>query len=264
MPKTGKQKLSLRLQAVADFVTNGNRVADIGTDHGFLAIYLIQSGRCPHAVAMDVRKGPLQRAREHIAAAGLTDRIDTRLSDGAAALAPGEAESAVIAGMGGLTVIQILEAAKAAQGWLGLREWILEPQSDLAKVRRYLWENGFSINRENLVLEDGKYYPVLHVLPDAPEETGKNRPERQQDCLRFLREKIPEEARVQRLLDQYGEWTVAHRHPLLSGLLKRDIARRRVILKSLKESAGKIEPERRRQAVEKEMEDLFILWEIVG
>ncbi len=263
MPQTGKQKLSLRLQAVADFVTKGNRVADIGTDHGFLAIYLIQSGQCPHAIAMDVREGPLERARGHIAKAGLTNQIDTRLSNGLAALAPGEAESAVIAGMGGLTVIQILEAAKAAPGWTSLREWILEPQSDLEKVRKYLRENGFFISRENLVLEDGKYYPVLYVRTAAPKQAEKSGTDKQRDCLRLLCEKIPDRDRVQRLLDRYGEWTVVHRHPQLCGLLKRDIARRRVILESLKESARKADHERRRQAVEKELEDLLVLRGIV-
>lgn len=155
------QKLSKRLQAAADFVSEGNRTADIGTDHGFLPIYLIQSGKCPQAIAMDIRKGPLERAREHIAAAGLGGLIQTRLSDGMQALERGEADSAVITGMGGQTVIHILEEAREILP--DLKELVLEPQSDTAKVRRYLREHKMEIDREALVQEAGKFYPVLHV-----------------------------------------------------------------------------------------------------
>lgn len=156
------QKLSLRLQAAADFVTHGSRVADVGTDHGHLPIYLIQCGKCPCAVAMDIRQGPLQRAKEHIADAGLCDNIKTRLSDGMQGLLPGEADSIVIAGMGGMTIIQILSASSGLLP--DLKELILAPQSDIAKVRRFLRERGLVIDRENLVWEDGKFYPIMHVV----------------------------------------------------------------------------------------------------
>ena len=79
-----------------------------------------------------------------------------------------------------------LEAAKAAPGWTSLREWILEPQSDLEKVRKYLRENGFFISRENLVLEDGKYYPVLHVRTAAPKQAEKSGTDKQRGCLRLF------------------------------------------------------------------------------
>ena len=92
-------KLSDRLEMIASFVEHGNRLADIGTDHGYVPIYLVQTGRVPSALAMDVRKGPLLRAEEHIREAGLSGRIQTRLSDGLKKLAPGEADTVVIAGM---------------------------------------------------------------------------------------------------------------------------------------------------------------------
>ena len=82
-------KLSDRLEMIASFVEPGNRLADIGTDHGYVPIYLVQTGRVPSALAMDVRKGPLLRAEEHIREAGLSGRIQTRLSDGLKKLAPG-------------------------------------------------------------------------------------------------------------------------------------------------------------------------------
>ena len=101
--------LSARLQAVAGLVTDGYRLADIGTDHAYIPIWLVKTGRIPGAVAADINKGPLKRAMEHIRANGLESRIDIRLSDGFAALTPGEVQSAVLAGMGGGLMIRILK-----------------------------------------------------------------------------------------------------------------------------------------------------------
>ena len=93
-------ELSKRLMAVACLVTPGNRLADVGTDHGYIPIYLIKENRIPHAIAMDVNRGPLLRAQEHIRMEGLEERIETRLSDGMKMLLPTEADTVVIAGMG--------------------------------------------------------------------------------------------------------------------------------------------------------------------
>ena len=97
-------KLSKRLETVASFVPKGSNIADIGTDHGYVPIYLVREGQAEHAVAMDVRKGPLERARAHVEAAGLGSRIDVRLSDGLAGLKPGEADCVVIAVLAGLVL----------------------------------------------------------------------------------------------------------------------------------------------------------------
>ena len=94
-------QLSLRLTAIAEMVTEGNRLVDVGCDHGYLPVYLVQNKKIPTAIAMDVRKGPLSRAEEHIAQYGLLDYIETRLSDGLEALKSGEGDTLVIAGMGG-------------------------------------------------------------------------------------------------------------------------------------------------------------------
>ena len=106
-------KLSNRLSAVASFVTDGNVLADVGTDHGYIPIYLLQEKRIKKAIAMDINAGPLQRAKEHIALYGLKDYIETRLSDGVEALMPGEADTILIAGMGGGLVMHILEDGRA-------------------------------------------------------------------------------------------------------------------------------------------------------
>ena len=105
-------ELSKRLQAVADLVGNNLVVADVGTDHGYIPIYLIESGKCQKAFAMDVNEGPLLRAKNHIQAHGLTECITTRLSDGVKAVSVGECDCVVVAGMGGALAIKIMEEGK--------------------------------------------------------------------------------------------------------------------------------------------------------
>ena len=146
-------ELSKRLTAVAALVTPGSRLADVGTDHGYIPIWLVKNGRIPCAVAMDVNKGPLLRAEENIREEGLEEKIETRLSDGLKKLCPGEADAAVIAGMGGALTIYILEAASRVLP--GMKELILQPQSEIAKVRRWLEDQGWQIAEEDMVEEDG-------------------------------------------------------------------------------------------------------------
>jgi len=154
-------KLSNRLLAVASFVSEGNILADVGTDHGYIPIYLMQEKRIPKAIAMDINAGPLQRAKEHIDMYGLKDYIETRLSDGVAALTPGEVDTVLIAGMGGGLVMHILEAGQDV--CMQTKELILQPQSELERVRAYLWLNGYVILEENMILEDEKFYPMMRV-----------------------------------------------------------------------------------------------------
>lgn len=158
-------RLSKRLEMVASFVEKGSRIADIGTDHGYLPIALVERGICPGAVAMDIGQGPLERAREHIFACGLEKVIDLRLSDGLSGLKPGEADTAVMAGMGGELVIHILEQGR--QMWDCLDSLVLSPQSELDKVRHYLEEQGFCIQREDMVMDEGKFYTVMLVKRGA-------------------------------------------------------------------------------------------------
>lgn len=164
-------KLSNRLLAVASFVTDGNVLADVGTDHGYIPIYLLQEKRIPRAIAMDINEGPLKRAKEHIALYGLKDYIETRLSDGVAALTPGETDTVLVAGMGGGLVIHILEEGKNV--CMQAKELVLQPQSELERVRAYLWSNGYVILEEDMVLEDEKFYPMIHVAYQNVVDTEK-------------------------------------------------------------------------------------------
>lgn len=154
-------ELSKRLQAVADMVTKGNAVADVGCDHGYVSIYLMQQKICPHVIAMDVNQGPLLRAKEHIAQYCMTDYIETRLSDGVTALNIGEADTLICAGMGGRLTMRILEHGKDVTS--AMKEWILQPQSEIQCVREYIRERGFVICDEKMIYEEGKYYPIMKV-----------------------------------------------------------------------------------------------------
>ncbi len=160
-------KLSKRLEALAAMVTDGSRVCDVGCDHGWLSIALVQSGKSPAAIAMDINRGPLEAARGHVTACCLEDRIDLRLSDGLAGLKPGEADTVVIAGMGGNLIRRILENGKDVLQTV--RELVLSPQSEVPAVRRYLRRNGWRILDETMVWEDGKYYFLMKAVPFTEE-----------------------------------------------------------------------------------------------
>ena len=157
-------KLSKRLERIASFVQPGSRVADIGTDHGYVPIWL-------------VRKGPLERAEEHVEEVGLSGKIELRLSDGLAKLKAGEADTVVIAGMGGKLTCRILEQGRHVwENWSeGKERLILSPQSEQDEVRHFLEEQGFSILREAVLTDEGKYYIVIEAA------RGTMRPGREQD-----------------------------------------------------------------------------------
>ncbi|HEY9575614.1 MAG TPA: class I SAM-dependent methyltransferase [Lachnospiraceae bacterium] len=154
-------QLSNRLLAIADMVSPSSRLVDVGTDHAYIPIYLCRQERIPSAIAMDINKGPLQRARENIELFHLEEKIQTRLSDGIEKLEENEADSMVIAGMGGNLVLHILGQKKEVVQ--SLKELILQPQSEIKSVRKYLSDNGFEIFKETILLEDGKYYPMMRV-----------------------------------------------------------------------------------------------------
>ena len=156
-------KLSKRLSSVAQLVGKNMRLADVGTDHGYIPIYLIQAGEIAHGIAMDVNRGPLLRAQEHIRNEKLETYIDTRLSDGLSTLIPGEVDSVVIAGMGGNLMMRILREGEAVVNQL--TELILQPQSEVEEVRRFLKTAGWSIVAEDIVEEDGKYYFPMKAQP---------------------------------------------------------------------------------------------------
>ncbi|MCM1044572.1 MAG: class I SAM-dependent methyltransferase [Candidatus Gastranaerophilales bacterium] len=155
--------LSGRLQTLCGMVTPGKTVVDVGCDHAYADIFLIRQGICPKALAMDVRKGPLAGAREHVKDCGVEPYIEIRLSDGLEAYRTGEASVLICAGMGGRLMQRILERDKAKTE--SFDELILQPQSELAEFRAFLRVNGYFLLREEALVEGGKYYfPMKAVL----------------------------------------------------------------------------------------------------
>lgn len=164
--------LSGRLQAVAAMVTDGSRVCDVGCDHGFVPIYLIEKGVSPAVLAMDVRSGPLNAAREHIAERGLETVIETRLSNGLHNYNIGEADTLICAGMGGRLMMTILSDDKTKTE--SFRELILQPQSEVEQFRAWLRNQGYRITEENMIEEDGKFYPMMRVEPGQEKQGAES------------------------------------------------------------------------------------------
>lgn len=231
---------------MAGMVGDGYRLADIGTDHAYIPIWLVSQGRIPGAVAMDVNEGPLKRARDNIRLNGLGDRIGTRLSDGFAALQPGEAEAAVIAGMGGGLTIRILREGAAVVRLL--KECVLQPQSEIDKVRTFLLEEGFSFIKEDMVEEDGKYYPMMCVRPPSSSDRVSGCPAVGSGSgYGGAGEKWTDEELL------YGRLLLSERHPVLREYLEREIRIKSGIIRSLADSGSDRAGERIRE-LKKELE----------
>lgn len=151
--------LSKRLKAIAALVPHGARVCDIGTDHGYLSIYLKQSGIAETVIATDIRPSPLENARKNIAKSGI-EGIETRLCSGLSAIKPDEADTVIIAGMGGEVISNILCDCE----WLKLTPCpllILQPTTSPEVLRRCLYDNGFKISAETAISDKGKLYTVI-------------------------------------------------------------------------------------------------------
>lgn len=157
--------LSFRMQQVAAMVEPCRTAADVGCDHGYVAMELVEKGIVRQMIAMDVRKGPLARAEENVRQRQLQARIACRLSDGLEALSPGEADSIIIAGLGGPLMIHILE--RGSNHRLGTEALVLQPQSDIPAVRRYLHRIDYEIVKESMVFEDEKYYVIMKGKPQT-------------------------------------------------------------------------------------------------
>ncbi|MBQ7638510.1 MAG: SAM-dependent methyltransferase [Clostridia bacterium] len=153
--------LSPRLLAAAGFVRQGVKVADVGTDHAYLPVYLLENGIITSAVACDIGEGPLKNAAETVSASGLSHFIDLRLSDGLQNVSQNEAEDIIICGMGGELIVKILSEC----GWIkdSRLNLILQPMTHTEDVRRYLFSNGFFIKNEICTVEGKRTYLTLNA-----------------------------------------------------------------------------------------------------
>ena len=161
-----KLPISKRLLCCASMVQPGSRVADIGTDHGYLGIYLLQSGAARHVIACDLRKDPLENARRNAKLFGVDGAMELRLSDGLEKILPDEVDTVVMAGMGGDLIQKILSQCpwRKREGL----QFILQPQSAGNVLRRWLCEDGFEIQREEPVQDGHFLYTVMDIRQGEP------------------------------------------------------------------------------------------------
>lgn len=202
-------RLTRRLATIAGYVLPGTVVADIGTDHALLPIYLVAKGICPKAVATELNAGPYRSARTAVHLQGLDGKIDVRQGDGLRPLLPGEAQVIVLAGLGGNTIRQILAAAPEVLA--AARRLILQPMVDAGDLRLWLVEKGWRLVDETLVEEDGHLYVIVVAEPGLEKVTDL-----------FMLE--------------IGPRLVEKKHPLLPAYLNKLMAEYQRVLKALARS----------------------------
>ena len=156
---------------------------------------MVKNGVSPYVYAMDVNKGPLLRAKEHILDYGYADKIETILSDGLVALGDRKSDALICAGMGGKLIIKIL--TEGMEQVLKMRELVLQPQSEIHLVREFLRNQGFYIDKEDMIFEDGKYYPMMHVIIESEKQNEDNP-----------------------VFDKFGPCLLKEKHPVLKDFLE--------------------------------------------
>ena len=219
-------QLSKRLSAIGEMVTEGNRLVDVGCDHGYLPVYLVMNHRIPGAIAADVGKGPLERAREHICRYHMQNYIETRLCDGLSGISVGEGDTLVIAGMGGPLMEKILSYNPEVRD--SFQELILQPQSDIPHFRHFLMSNGYRITEEKMILEDGKFYPMMKAIRDQKRNESWTP-----------------------LEEMFGKYLLQEKNPVLQQFLQRELRIRQNILTKLQKAETE-ETKKRRNEVEEE------------
>ena len=240
--------LSKRLQAVADMVTAGNSVCDVGCDHGFVPIWLVEQGISPRVLAMDVRSGPLSAAGEHIAEHGLESRIETRLSDGLHNYNIGEADTLICAGMGGGLMMRILSEDRDKT--MSFRELILQPQSEIERFRAGLREMGYQIADEQMIEEDGKFYPMMRIGMEL--------------CKLKEASNIADDNTLCKLEDRYGGLLLRRKDRTLAAYLRReDRIYGEILAKLQTEGLSDVKRERRYTEVSKLREECRMAMRIV-
>lgn len=208
----GFMQLSKRLQALTELVTKGLRVADIGCDHAYVSIHLMEQNIASKVIAMDINKGPLERAKENIKKYGFENQIETRLSNGAQKLELDEVDAVLIAGMGGALMSKIL--AEKEEVVDSLQELILQPQSELFLVRRHIREHHFRIVEERMLVEDGKYYTMMKAVKG-------------------------EEPYVSEVCDYFGKYLLEHKDEILRIFLEKELNKKTKIYETLQKDQEK-------------------------
>lgn len=209
--------LSERMQAIFQLIPKCTVLMDVGTDHGLIPIAAVLKQKASRAIAMDLREGPLERAKEHIKEYGLEDKIETRISDGLEKAWFGDMDVVVIAGMGGELIMRILkdgeEMVKCASFF------ILQPQSEIGEVRFFIREKGMAITAESMVEDRGKFYPIMLVAVHPTELDIRNQAIKKEE-------------------DLYGPWLLKQGNPTLMKFLKQEEKQFSAILEELNGQAA--------------------------
>lgn len=202
------KQLPERLQAIARFIPRGKRVADIGTDHALLPIFLVKEGISPEVIASDLNKGPLEAARKNVVTEGLWEHIILRLGNGLTTIKSGEADVAVIAGMGGGTIRSILELCGSQ---VPVNQLVLQPMGDSGILRKWLAGNGWKFENEDIIEEDNRIYEIISVIPGVEDTTDAD-------------------------IISLGPRLVEKQHPLLQKIIDWEIEKNRKIMLELENS----------------------------
>lgn len=153
--------ISDRLKTIGEMVDNCESICDVGTDHAYLPIYLIQKGTCSKAIASDINKGPVEKAKMNIKREGLNDSIFCRLGGGLNTIKPFEVDGVVIAGMGGNLIRDIIE--ENMDVFKSLKFMILQPVQNPEVLRQYVYEAGYDVIDEDLCFDEDKYYEIIKI-----------------------------------------------------------------------------------------------------
>lgn len=226
-------ELSKRLYTIAQQVPKGAVVADIGTDHGYIPIYLYKENIIKKAIAIDINKGPLQRAEQNIKAHHAEKAIETRLGNGLEPIQPNETDTLILAGMGGMLIIDILNNCPDLVK--GVNRIILQPQLDQKEIRQYLHKIHFKIINEEIIYEDNKYYWIITAEPGNEEYN---------DIKYYL----------------FGKKLLEERNPILMKYIEEKLIQLRNILEKLKETSTQ-NTLRRINEIEQEIKLFEEAWE---
>lgn len=203
-------KLTARLKAVADFVEKGSAIADVGSDHGYLSVYLKENDMADKVIASDINQGPVNNAISTVKQCGFAGKIDVRLGGGLTPYVIGEVNSCAIAGMGGLLIRDILVESRELVDTLDYM--ILQPQIAQDELRRWLINNGFTIEDEKVAVEGNKIYEIIKVRKGTMEigdeinlEIGyKLLKKDDSDSIRFIENKISKYAHIKNSITKQG------------------------------------------------------------
>lgn len=255
-------ELGIRLSAVAGLVKPGKTLADIGCDHGYLSIALVQNHIAQRMIACDINKGPLAAAEKNIHVCNLDDEIKLRLSDGFEKVEAGECDGAILAGMGGPLGLRILYDGK--DRIKGMNQVVLQLQSKISLVRFVLKEWGFVTEEENIVIEDGKFYPMMRLTPPKTKDFYENDIPDFEDFLKEAQERMINLPSDELCNYTYGEKLIENHSPVLYAFLEKEEKRLLSVVENFNPDSD-TDPETALARVNGEMDILMLAkWKLQG